>query len=34
MEIVALALKSNPMLALPVVIGSSAFFITDGLKKC
>ncbi|WP_160692262.1 DUF475 domain-containing protein [Clostridium sp. C2-6-12] len=31
--IVALALKSNPTLALSAVIGSSAFFITDGFKK-
>lgn len=31
--IVALALKYNPSLALSAVIGSSAFFITDGFKK-
>ena len=31
--IVALALKYNSMLALSAVIGSSAFFITDGFKK-
>jgi len=31
--IVALALKYNPVLALSAVIGSSAFFITDGFKK-
>ena len=31
--IVFLALKVNPMLALSAVIGSSAFFITDGFKK-
>ncbi|MDF2677341.1 MAG: hypothetical protein K0Q97_1660 [Bacillota bacterium] len=31
--IVALSLKQNPMLALSAVIGSSAFFITDGFKK-
>lgn len=31
--IVALALKYDPMLALAAVIGSSAFFITDGFKK-
>lgn len=31
--IVALALKSDPNLALAAVIGSSAFFITDGFKK-
>ena len=31
--IVALSLKRNPMLALSAVIGSSAFFITDGFKK-
>lgn len=31
--IVALSLKSNPTLALSAVIGSSAFFITDGFKK-
>lgn len=31
--IVALALKYDPMLALSAVIGSSAFFITDGFKK-
>jgi hypothetical protein len=31
--IVALALKVNPLLALSAVIGSSAFFITDGFKK-
>jgi uncharacterized protein len=31
--IVAIALKFNPMLALSAVIGSSAFFITDGFKK-
>ena len=31
--IVALALKVNPMLALSAVIGSCAFFITDGFKK-
>lgn len=31
--IVALALKVDPMLALAAVIGSSAFFITDGFKK-
>lgn len=31
--IVALALKNNSILALSAVIGSSAFFITDGFKK-
>ncbi|MBU3157777.1 DUF475 domain-containing protein [Clostridium estertheticum] len=31
--IVALALKHNSVLALSAVIGSSAFFITDGFKK-
>ncbi|URS74442.1 DUF475 domain-containing protein [Clostridium autoethanogenum] len=31
--IVAVALKYNPVLALSAVIGSSAFFITDGFKK-
>ena len=31
--IVALALKYNSLLALSAVIGSSAFFITDGFKK-
>lgn len=31
--IVTLSLKYNPMLALAAVIGSSAFFITDGFKK-
>ena len=31
--IVALALKYNSILALSAVIGSSAFFITDGFKK-
>lgn len=31
--IVALALRVNPILALSAVIGSSAFFITDGFKK-
>lgn len=31
--IVALALKYNPVLGLSAVIGSSAFFITDGFKK-
>lgn len=31
--IVALALKRDPMLALAAVIGSSAFFITDGFKQ-
>jgi uncharacterized protein len=31
--IVAITLKFNPMLALSAVIGSSAFFITDGFKK-
>lgn len=31
--IVAVALKYNPILALSAVIGSSAFFITDGFKK-
>lgn len=31
--IVALALQVNPNLALAAVIGSSAFFITDGFKK-
>lgn len=31
--IVAAALKYNPVLALSAVIGSSAFFITDGFKK-
>lgn len=31
--IVALALKYNPVLALSAVIGSAAFFITDGFKK-
>lgn len=31
--IVALSLQYNPMLALSAVIGSSAFFITDGFKK-
>lgn len=31
--IVALAVKYDPMLALSAVIGSSAFFITDGFKK-
>lgn len=31
--IVAVSLKYNPALALSAVIGSSAFFITDGFKK-
>lgn len=31
--IVAMSLKNNPILALSAVIGSSAFFITDGFKK-
>lgn len=31
--VVALAMKYNPMLALSAVIGSSAFFITDGFKN-
>lgn len=31
--IVSRAIKINPMLALSAVIGSSAFFITDGFKK-
>lgn len=31
--IVAFSLKNNPILALSAVIGSSAFFITDGFKK-
>jgi len=31
--IVAASLKNNPVLALSAVIGSSAFFITDGFKK-
>lgn len=31
--VVAFAIKFNPMLALSAVIGSSAFFITDGFKK-
>ena len=31
--LVCLALRVNPMLALSAVIGSSAFFITDGFKK-
>lgn len=31
--IVAMAQKINPMLALSAVIGSSAFFITDGFKR-
>lgn len=31
--IVAMALNYNPVLALSAVIGSSAFFITDGFKK-
>jgi hypothetical protein len=31
--IVAFSLKKNPILALSAVIGSSAFFITDGFKK-
>jgi hypothetical protein len=31
--VVALSLKYNSMLALSAVIGSSAFFITDGFKK-
>jgi len=31
--IVAISLKNNPILALSAVIGSSAFFITDGFKK-
>jgi hypothetical protein len=31
--IVAMALRFNPVLALSAVIGSSAFFITDGFKK-
>lgn len=31
--VVAIATRFNPMLALSAVIGSSAFFITDGFKK-
>ncbi len=31
--IVSLAIRINPILALSAVIGSSAFFITDGFKK-
>lgn len=31
--VVALSIKHNPILALSAVIGSSAFFITDGFKK-
>lgn len=31
--VVAYALKNDPILALSAVIGSSAFFITDGFKK-